>query len=280
MDNDKLIKNRTKVMEAFNNKGEFFHVRHCKTGGYTHTNMIDNPAWLGFLCGAAYLYKDYELASKCSNWLYKCLSFGKDTRNFGTVKCTYNWEWDEEQSLYYTTKEWYSDHKQGLQFAINCGAILENPHSDTMRNAALIRLISPLFAYIYKYRWFRESSLTRRFKPNSIFGAYLLVNKYPPKCLEYLCEENPFFSAISGKLCNIEYPIPRRFIDGDEVPTEKIMPLACTEPCAWLFRRDPYRKYITKLGVYGDFEYTPVSEVTGEYLQRALVLGKSINGLL
>jgi len=258
---------RQRVLEAFNDSDYYYN--HQIPYGYT--NFIDGMAWVGLLCGACHLVNDEKLAEKCEGYLKNLLKVGPDARNYAPMQVSSDWIKSETMEGY-----WYRKKPQAfagpaaLQFAIYCGAKLDNPFNVKIR-AWIMRLLNPAFGYLVRwFHWFRQHI-------DSQFLAHLINASKPPKSMLWMCETNQFFSYIAGIECEPCYPeVWKRFQNGDTGDVDYVVHLSERKPSAWIFRSWPKGKY-TGTPPYEAKSYTPTAQVVGEYLQQHLKLlkGKS-----
>jgi len=251
---------RKLVLKSFN-KSDFYY-NHQSPHGYT--NFIDGMAWVGLLCGACHLVDDKELAALAENYLRMLLKVGPDARNYAPMKVRDDWIKSETApGFWYRKKPQSFAGPAALLFAINCGAKLDNPFNIESR-AKWMRFLNPFFGYLVRwFHWFRQHI-------NSQFIAHLINDSKPPSSMLWLCEENPFFSAIAGIECSVEYPKSwSRFQKYETKDVDDIQPLKNRKPSAWIFRSWPKAEYTGALP-YAGSAYTPTAMVVGEYLQQHL----------
>jgi hypothetical protein len=104
-----------------------------------------------------------------------------------------------------------------------------------------------------------------------MFMAYLVSKNKPASSMFWMAEENPFFSYICGKKCDVAYPANVRFVNGKETTKKSIVPFQRAKPSIWPFRRDPFNNY--EDAGNGELEsdsYIPIYQVVGDYLQSTL----------
>jgi len=252
---------RAKVLSAFD--PDTYYYSHELPFSYDG-GFIDGMAWVGLLCGAAYKVGDLELAQAAERYLGRLLAVGPDARNFAPQKLDTDWVASATVPGY-----WYSVKPQSfagpaaLRFAIDNGAHLNDPFQAKSKARTFVA-VGPVFGWAVS-KWF-GSWLQQHV--NTMFLAYLILNKKPASSMRWLCEDNPFFQYIAGEKCVTEYPDPARTSDGKSEDTKDIVPLKDRKPSAWIFRNWPKTRYIRSGSPTK--EYTPVWQVVGDYLQSTL----------
>ena len=227
-----------------------------------YNDFIDGMAWVGLLCGVAYKKGDTELAQLSENYLGRLLQVGPDARNFAPTQVESDWVVSPSIPGY-----WYKKDPQdfagpaGLRFAIDNGAHLNDPFQVKGR-ARLMVMGGWLFGLSVRF----ISGLHQHI--NSMFLAYLILDKKPASTMLWMCEDNPFFSYIAGKKCLTEYPDNSSVTGGDTVDESGIVPLKDRKPNAWIFRNWPKSRYIREGSP--NKTYTPIWQVVGDYCQSFL----------
>jgi hypothetical protein len=185
-------------------------------------------------------------------------------RNYATKQVNAKWLPSSVDGFWYYPKEQAFAGPAGVIFANNQGGVqVDIPTSTTLRNAKLMVMGGFLFGIVAKWSESIRSSL------NSMFTAHLILGKKLSSTMLWACDENPFFSYIAKKRCSVPYPPTSRYTTPEESVEKNIVPLANAEPSAWVFRRDPFKRYIPN-GVPVDKQYTPIWQVVGDYLQSTL----------
>lgn len=250
---------RQEVLDAFEvSTGYYFHrIPH------RYENFIDGMAWVGILSGACHLVGDDELAWKCDRYLRTLVEVGRDARNFAPVRVGDSWRKSESLPGY-----WYREKPQvnagplGLAFAKKQGAEVSVPDylQEKVDSALKLRYLAWGFGWLVKYfSWGRQHI-------NTMFLPFLLKGDIPPSTMEWLAEENPFFSYIFGKRCNVEYPSLEK-LDGKGEESGSVVPLVEADPSSWIFRRDPFQR---AGGSQTGVRYVRTAELVGRYLQSLL----------
>jgi len=250
------------VVAAFDKKNYCYY----HTSEHKPKSFIDGMAWAGVCCGAALKVKDKELADFCAGFLANLLLVGKDARNYAQSQPDSDWIPSTTMpGFWYLKKAQSFAGPAGLQFAIDNGAKLETPFKDVKKTAKWMCAGGWLFGLSVKFL----SSLRQHI--NSMFTAYLILGKKPSSTMLWMCEENPYFSYVAGKKCAVAYPPTRRFANGQEKTSKKVVQFQKAEPSAWVFRRDPFNEYCDAgSGQLMPYDYTPIAQVVGDYLQKTL----------
>ena len=89
----------------------------------------------------------------------------------------------------------------------------------------------------------------------------------------WMCEENPFFSWIANRVCQLEYPPDRRYTKDESKNRSDVVPLAKRKPSAWIWRTWPKSEYLWDgegIPQYREYSYTPTAYLVAVYLQQEL----------
>lgn len=244
------------------------------TGYYSHTlpfaynsGFIDGQAWTSIAWGACLLVGDLELAALFETFNLRLLGVGPDARNYAPAQLSQDWIHSTDLPDYwYLVKPQAFAGPAGIHFAIKCGAKIPDHLMkrvpDPIGNAKLMVMAGFAFGLLAKYDFVQQYC-------NSMWTAHLLLGKKPSSTMMWMCEENPFFSYIAGKKCNVPYPLSTRYTEGTETKEKKIQKLSDCTPSAWVFRRDPFKRY-SKLGQPQAQSYTRIWQLVGDYLQSTL----------
>jgi hypothetical protein len=250
---------RAQVIDAFDSA----------TGGYSHvlpkkwSNFIDGLAWVGMCWGACLKKGDNEVAELCERFVKTLLEVGKDARNFAPVQVDTDWvKSTTYPNLWYVAKPQEFAGPAALEFAIQCGAKIKSPFNP-MTKARLLVATAGVFGWLCKYIEGLRQHL------NSVWMAHLILKKKPASGLLWSAEENPFFSYVAGKKCDVVYPASRRYLVDSETTEKSVVPFQKAKPSAWPFRRDPFKTYVGE-GQQEDDSYTPIAQLVGDYLQGTL----------
>ena len=249
---------RQEVIDAFDPNDYYYYHTTTKE----HSDFIDTMAWVGLCCGAAYKAGDTEVAKLCENNLKQILKVGYDARNFVNRKL--NDKYIESTTMpgyFYRSGQSFAG-PAGLQFAIENGADLQSPY-DIGSKISWFTFSGSFFGFFARY----ITSLRQHI--NSVFLSYLIENDRPPKSMRWMAEHNPFYSAICRKIVIEEYPPMNKTTEGKTVERKEIVPLVLRKPSSWLFRGDPYSEYVRD-GDPMDWSYTPISQLTADYLIETL----------
>jgi hypothetical protein len=244
------------------------------TGIYYHefpkrdTDFIDGMAWNSLALAAAKIRNDQELINLSFRYLTMLTKVGPTplaARNYATKQVNDKWLPSSIDGYWYYPKEQAFAGPAGVIFANSLGGVqVDIPTDATTRNAKLMTAVGFLFGIVAKWSENIRSSL------NSMFTAHLILGKRPASTMLWACEENPFFSYIAKKKCSVPYPPTTRYTAPEESIEKSVVPLANAEPSAWVFRRDPFKRYLPG-GDPVDKQYVPIWQVVGDYLQASIV---------
>lgn len=252
---------RNEVLNSFNDENGYFY--HQYPHGYS--NFIDGMAWIGLLCGACLKVGDTELAEKCTRYLNILINVGKDARNFAPFPVKDNWKKSKNiEGLWYKEKPQSAAGPLGLMFAVKNGANIDVP--DYLKRKYEIKVNMHRFGFFFGYLVRCIPKLKQHI--NTMFLSYLLAEKKPSSSMKFLIEENPLFSYIYGRFCNVEYPDNTKLNNVKSTQEDDVVPLKYAEPSSWIFRRDPFKKVVD--AEKGILKYTRVAELVGDYLQSTL----------
>jgi hypothetical protein len=252
---------RVEVIKAFDSETGYFY---NKTP-YCYDQFIDGLAWVGTFVGACLKVGDTEGANRGITYCSNILLVGKDARTYAPTQVKPEWKASTTMpGFWYYEKPQEAAGPLGLKIALNHGATITVPPymNDKITSALSLTRYGWAFGVVARY------VKAIRGHANAMFMAYLASGKKPPSTMLWLCEENPFFSAIAGKKCDVTYPPRRRFVQGKTKTVNRVVALQNTEPCIWPFRRDPFSCYYDAgSGELTDDAYVPVYKVVGDYLQ-------------
>lgn len=255
---------RARVFGAFNRSDHYFN--HVSPYGYT--NFIDGMAWVGLMCGAALRVGDTELAEECRCYLKQLVYVGPDARNYAPGdKAPGGDHWVASPTVFgfkYYLKAQSFAGPAGLEFANQCGAGVESPyHRSVYSKAKMFTALGMFYGWLYRpVPWLRQHA-------NSMFLAYLIRKKHPPRSMRWLCLGNPFFSYIAGEHCNVLPLATRKFVNGKTVESKTYVTVPEAKPSIWPFRHDVFRAYEGD-GTLDSRSYTPIAELCATYLQHSL----------
>lgn len=263
MSNTSFDQARQAVLNSFDEYGAFSNVV-----PFEYNNFIDGMAWIGLLCGAALKYGDKEVADKCQLFLHTLLRVGKDARAFAPRQVSDNWKRSKIEDLWYREKPQSFAGPVGLAFAIENGAQLENPFNIKLK-AKIFTLLGDLFGKALFWpiigEWMKQHV-------NSILLAYLILEKKPPRSLDFLAS-NPFYAYIFGEKMTVEYPPDTRYTSGKTIERDDIMPISRWKPSIWIWKNWPYGEYVYDgqgTPTYRSESYSPIAYLTAYYLQETL----------
>jgi len=239
------------------------------TGGYSHVlprsykDFIDGLAWVGMGWAASLVAKDTEVAALCQRFVETLLKVGPNARNFAPFQVKDDWKSSSSVAgLWYTEKPQEFAGPAALEYAIRCGAPIKSPF-DVRSKAKTLVATAGVFGCLCRWFEFPRQHL------DSVWLAHLVLGKKPASGLLWTVEENPLFSFIAGKKCSAAYPVLKRFKNGSEKTEKKVVPLSNAKPSAWVFRRDPFKRYVPE-GELNEEAYTPVAQLVGDWLQSTL----------
>lgn len=260
---------RQELLDSFEEENGYYY----SSKPYGYSNFIDGMAWVSLLAGASRLVGDTEMELKCVRYVQTIMNVGPDARSYAPMQVTESWVQSTTiDNMWYYPKAQSFAGPAALYFARNQGVNIDGTYdvSDPTSTAKLFCSLGFLFGYAVRYLSFLEQHI------NSMFLAYLLRDKKPASSMLWLCEDNPFFSYIAGQQLATTYPDPRRYIHGETVVRDEVVPLSKRKPSTWIFRLDPRKEYIDMSGDgYQPNAYTRIWELTAEYLQT--VLGNNDN---
>lgn len=272
-----LQEKRSKTMVTLNElRDEVISAFHPENFCYSHTvpfvydgGFIDGMAWTGILCGAALKAGDGEVAELANKYLLNLLNVGKDARHYAPLQAASDWvESKNMPGFWYAVKPQSFAGPAALRFAVQCGGhIVVPPYLDVMSTAKLYTWAGRVYGALVRY--FNPFNLRQHI--NSIWTAYLITGAKVPQSMLWMCEENPYFSYIAGRKCPVAYPEAVRRKDFIETTEDSVVPLKCAKPSAWVFRRDPYKRYQVT---------DPTSPVTIRYVRIWQLVGAYLQGLL
>jgi len=251
---------RSKVFEAYDDDTGYFY----SEIPHRYNGYIDGMAWNTVLIGACRKIGDIELAVKAERYVQTIIDVADDARTYAPHQEDKSWKMSPNIPGY-----WYKEKPQshagplGLKFAMDNGAQLNVPYylQEKWRSSMKLTKIGWAFGYSVRY----ITALRQHI--NTMFTAYLAKGKKPPRSMRWMYEENPYYSYIGGKKCEIEYPDMHKMENKKKTKCKDVQHMKYTKPTTWIFRRDPYAKYE---GTKGNLEYTPIARLAAEYLQRTL----------
>jgi hypothetical protein len=275
---------RDEVLAAINKEnGYYYHQKidgdqpYCYNGGF-----IDGLSWMSRCWGACLLVGDIEIASLCEKFCKTILTVGADARNYAPLQADTDWVASTKiPGMWYVAKENYFDGPGALQWAIKCGAKIDNPlkvqiipgiRVSVMTAARWQIKLGRLFGWWYKktHTWTPAIIGDRQIEP--VWMSYLLLGEKVPDSMLWMCEENPWYSFIAGKKCDVSYPLTRQFMNSTSLMKSNVVPLQRTKPNAWIFKRSPFSEYSDGGGgQLSDVSYTPVWKLVADYCQSTLV---------
>ena len=261
-----LAQARLQTINAFNQDNHYYN----SSSPYGYSNFIDGMAWVGLMVGACMQAGDTHLADMGVQFLNRLLEVGPDARTFAPLQAAPEWiKSITIEGLWYKKKAQSFAGPAGLAFAVKNGAAIATSGRELIdkahKSAKTLRKFGWVFGHLCKWlKWPRQHI-------NSMFLAYLIAEKTPPSSMRWLAADNPFYEYIYGKKLNTAYPDPRKLMQGATKVRKDIVPLAKRKVCTWVFRIFPYNEYVDMNNQgYGYQAYTPIWQVTAEYLQQQL----------
>jgi hypothetical protein len=252
-------KARNMILDSFDDRGCYSH-----EVPFTYSNFIDGMAWIGLLCGACHVAGDDELIKKTERYLSILLRVGKDARNFAPKQVNPEWKKSENiDGLFYLEKPQSYAGPFALQFAIQCGAKLDNPF-DKEKSAEFFADWSNLYGYLLNIPWFGKKYMRQHL--NTIMVACLVSRKKPGESLEWLYKSNPFYAYIAGVNMDVEYPPDTVYSDEKIIEHKDIQEISKREPSPWVWKQWPTKECIGNGTILK--KYTPVAYLTAYYLQK------------
>lgn len=261
--NSETVQNaRMKVIRAFDAETFYYYSSYP----LAYSNFIDGMAWVGLLCGAALKVGDTIVSDLCVKYLRRLLEVGTNARTFAPLPVEDDWiQSDFIEGFWYKQKAQSFAGPAGLTFAIQCGAPLQCPY-DVKSQAKMMTYAGFPFGILVKYISGLEQHI------NSMWLAHLILNKKPASTMKWMIEENPFYGYIAGKKISVTYPNESRYLNGETVRRDFIVPLEWRKPNTWIFRNYPYDEFVDTSGTHERCatQYTPIWMLTAEYLQSTL----------
>lgn len=259
-----LSEARDMLLSAYNDVGCYFHRLPMEDDDF-----IDGMAWNGILLGAARIAGDAELGVKAFRYLDILTRVGPtpfSARNFSD-HCVDSAKWlpsPNINGLWYYAREQSMAGPFGVIFANQCGGSqVAIPETLVKMKAHALCVLGLVFGVLARqFPYFRQHL-------NTVFTAHLICKRKPAFTMLWATEENPYFSYIAGKKITVSYPDVYRTTSMEERVEENVVPLANAKPSAWIFRRDPFVRYILNGAPFGR-AYVPIWQVVGEYLQQSL----------
>jgi len=256
---------RQELLDAFHPDDAFYYP--SEPHAY-QALTIDGMAWTSLLMGAAQKVGDVDMVDYCVRFNGTIMNVAPNARIYAPLQVREDWKRSEDiWGMWYYEKPQSFAGPAALYWARNQGVEVNGKWepSDPTATAKLFVSLGWFFGHLVKWVGWLEQHI------NSMFLAHLLLDKRPAGSMMWLCEGNPFFSYIAGRRVTVEYPDPRRYINGETVYRGEIVPLNKRKPSSWIYRVDPRKEYVDVSGEgYGEKAYTRIWQLTAEYLQTTL----------
>ena len=246
---------RGQVLAGFNGYC-YSHVLPFRT-----TNYIDGLFHVSMLLGAAHIAKDQELIALCTEYIKILVSCGPDTRNFSYTPMD---GWEQYKDMWVKRKAQSFAGPAALSWAIKQGANIDRKWVPEVNSQALIYCYCGCpFGYLVK--WIKAL----RQHVNSIFLAYLLLDKVPSSSMYWLAYDNPFYLYLYKEECDAAFPISYKTTMGGTTYREEKQLFMNRGPSPWPAKNWPYT-YYNQIGTPANERYTPLCQLVSFYLQQSI----------